>query len=348
MKTFGMGIVGTGMIAEFHARAIHSLPNAKLVAVASRTQAGAERFCAAFGGAPYADLAAMLARPDLDVLLVATPSGAHLEPVLAAARAHRHVLCEKPLEISTARIDQMIAAHQAAGTRLGCIFQFRYMPVISVLREAIRQGRFGKITYAGVFVPWWRDADYYGKSVWHGKLALDGGGALMNQSVHMLDLLCDLMPPVVSVSANFSSVGHLGIEVEDAATATLAFEGGAVGTVYGATSAFPGQPKRLEVFGTDGSAIVSDDALLEFSFRTPMPEDAAIRARFTPRNGAACGASRANAMTADLHAACFADFLHSLETQAPFAVDGVSARKPVALIERMRLSCPAASSAGRG
>ena len=337
MRPFGFGIVGTGMIAAFHARAVRSLPDARLVGVASRSLASAQRFCAEQGGEPYASLDALLSRPDLDVLLVATPSGAHLEPVLAAAAAGKHVLCEKPLEIATERIDRMIAAHAAAGTRLGCIFQFRFLPAVQAIRAALRSGRFGQLTFGGAFVPWWRDASYYTDSPWHGKRDLDGG-TLMNQAIHVVDLLCDLMPPVVSAKAHFAVNGHTGLEAEDAATASLRFEGGALGLIHGTTSFYPGLPKRLEIAGTDGSAVLTDNALSHFAFRRPLPDDVSA---FAPAPAAATGAGRPDAMTHELHAACFAAFRSAVEAGTPFVCEGSSARKSVALIEQLRKSAEA-------
>lgn len=337
MRPFGFGIAGTGMIAAFHARAIHSLPDARLVGVASRSLESAQRFCAAQGGEPYASLDALLARPDLDVLLVATPSGAHLAPVLSAAAAGKHVLCEKPLEITTERIDRMVAAHASAGTRLGCIFQFRFLPAVQTIRSALQAGRFGNLTFGGAFVPWWREPSYYTGSPWHGKRDLDGG-TLMNQAIHVLDLLCDLMPPVVSAKAHFAVNGHTGLEAEDAATASLRFEGGALGLVHGTTSFYPGLPKRLEIAGTDGSAVLTDNALSHFAFRRPLPDDAST---LVPASPSATGAARPDAMTHDLHAACFAAFRTAVETGAPFVCEGPSARKSVALIEQLRKSAEA-------
>jgi predicted dehydrogenase len=164
-------------------------------------------------------------------------------------------------------------------------------------------------------------------------MCLDGGGALMNQSVHMIDLLCDLLPPVESVAgAAVSAVGHPGIETEDAAAVALRFQGGAVGLIYGTTSSWPGQPKRLEITGTDGTAILVDDRLAVFEFRDKRPEDAEVRERFGI-GGSAHGVSDPSAMSHALHAACFKDFLASLETGAPFSIDGESARRSVALIQ---------------
>jgi predicted dehydrogenase len=331
-NTYGFGIVGTGLIARFHARAIRETAGARLVGVCSRARSHAEAFAAEVGCAAYDSLDALLADPAVDAVAIATPSGAHGEAALAAARAGKHVLCEKPLEISTERVDAMIDAHRAAGTRLGCIFQMRYMPALQPIRDALREGRFGTLTYAGAYVPWWRSEAYYAESSWHGTRRLDGGGALMNQAVHMIDLLCDLMPPVEAVSAFTSSAGHPGIETEDAATAALQFRGGAVGTIYGTTSAWPGQAKRLELSGTGGTAILVDDRLSVFSFRDKRPGDDEALARFGA-SASAAGASEPGSISHALHAACFADFVTALEAGRPFSIDGASARRSVALIQ---------------
>lgn len=236
-RPVGFGLVGTGGIARFHAQALQLLPEAKLVAVCSRTQERAIEFTEQFGGTPYHDLSAMLANPRVEILLIATPSGIHLDPAIAAAKAQKHVLCEKPLEISSERAERMIEAHRQAGTRLGCIFQNRYLPALAPVRQALREGRFGTLTFGAVFVPWWREPAYYTESSWHGTLNLDGGGALINQSIHMIDLLCDLLSPVEAVLGFTSSIGHPGIETEDAAIAAIRFQGGALGCIHGTTSA---------------------------------------------------------------------------------------------------------------
>ena len=331
-KSYGFAIVGTGMISQFHARAIGETSNARLIAVCSRERARAQAFAQTFGCKAFDQLDDMLANVDVDVLVIATPSGTHMEAALAAARAGKHVLCEKPLEITTERIDAMIAAHHQAGTQLGCTFQIRYTPALQPIREALREERFGKLTYAGVYVPWWRSSEYYRESSWHGTQSLDGGGAMMNQAIHMIDLLCDLMPPVRAVTGFTSSVGHPGIETEDAATAALRFEGGAVGAIYGTTSSWPGQAKRLEISGTRGTAILIDDRLTVFEFLDKRKEDAEVARRFGTV-GAAHGVSSPAAMTPALHTACFQDFVAALRENTPFRINGESARRAVALIQ---------------
>ena len=330
-KVYGFAILGTGLISKFHARAVLDVPGAKLVAVCSRERARAAAFAAEFGCSAFDSLDAMLAHPEVDILTITTPSGAHLEPAVTAAKAGKHVLCEKPLEITLERVDAMIAAHRTAGTQLGCTFQLRYLPALQPIRDALREGRFGKLTYAGVYVPWWRSDDYYFGSSWHGTQQLDGGGALMNQAIHMIDLLCDLLPPVESVSAFTSSFGHEGIETEDAAAAALRFQGGAIGVVYGTTSSWPGQAKRLEITGTHGTAILLEDRLSVFEFRDKRPEDGAALER-CGKTGGAYGVSDPAAITHALHAACFGDFVDALEAGQPFKINGVSARRPVALV----------------
>ena len=184
----------------------------------------------------FASYDEMLKVKEIDIVTIATPSGLHAEPVIAAAKAGKHVICEKPLDVTLERIDSMIAAHKRAGTLLAGVFQNRFTDAMVPLRQAIKAGRFGTITYAGVYVPWWRTDEYY-KDSWHGTWKLDGGGALMNQSIHMVDMLCDLMPPVESVQAYTNKLGHPQIEAEDTAVAVVKFISGALGIIYG-TSAF--------------------------------------------------------------------------------------------------------------
>ena len=328
-RKIGFAIAGTGMIARVHARAVQAI-GARLVAVCSRQLSRAEAFAAEFGCAAYADLTAMLALPEVDILLIATPSGAHCEAAVAAARAGKHVLCEKPLEVTLERVDAMIAAHREAGTALGCTFQIRYTPALEPLRAALREGRFGRITSAGVYIPWWRADAYYHDSAWHGTQALDGGGALMNQGIHMIDILCDLLPPIEEVCGMTAAIGHTGLEVEDVACAALRFKGGALGIIHGSTATWPGYPKRLEISGTRGTAVFLDDRLTVFDFAEPRPDDQRI---VSTGVAPACGAADPTAaMTDDLHAACFRDFVQAVETRTPFRIDGVSARRSVATI----------------
>ena len=333
---FGFGLVGTGLIAGVHAEALRDVGEGRLVAVCSRSSERGKNFAARYGCRAYGSVEALATDPEVDALLIATPSGSHLEPSLVAAKAGKHVLCEKPLEINLERIDRLIAAHREAGTRLGCIFQLRYMPVLDPIRQALDSGRFGRLTYAGVTVPWWREPAYYADSPWHGDRRLAGGGAMLSQAIHSLDLICDLMPPIEEVKGMAGIVGHDGIETEDVAVGLVRFQGGALGSLYGTTASWPGCPKRFEITGTEGTVICEDDHLLLWRFRDENEGDRIIWERFGPHTGGkAHGVSDPAAISHDLHAACIADFIRSVREGRRFRIEGSSARRPVALIEAL-------------
>ena len=325
-------IQGTGLIAKFHARAIQEIPTAQLIGFCGRNISKAKELAAEFNCAAFDSVEKALQQAD--ILCVATASALHLDGALVAAQMGRHALVEKPLEITTARIDQMIAAHRAAGTRLGCIFQLRHIPALVHIRTALKEGRFGKVTNIGVHVPWWRDQSYYDDSSWHGKRELDGGGALMNQAIHMIDLMLDLFPMPDSVKAVTSSSGH-GIETEDAAVVALKWNNGTVGMIHGTTSAWPGNPRRLEIFGTEGAIVMVDNAFTQYTFKQAKPEDADILKALGHVSEIAAGAAAPGAMTHDLHTACFEEFIHALEQGDISDTNALSARRSVALIEKI-------------
>jgi predicted dehydrogenase len=263
------------------------------------------------------------------VLTIATPSGAHAEPTIAAAEAGKHVICEKPLEVTLERIDAMIEAHEKAGTRLGGIFPYRFNDMMAPLREAINSRRFGVITYAGIYVPWWRTDEYY-KDSWHGTWKLDGGGALMNQSIHMVDMLCDLMPPIESLQAYTATLGHK-MEAEDAAVAVLRYINGALGVIYGTTASYPGQFRRFEITGTKGTVINVENSITLWQFADERPEDEEIRERFGQIEGGG-GVADPAAITHDNHTRNFKAFLDALESGDDFWISGPEARKAVEVI----------------
>lgn len=330
MGKYRFGIVGAGLIADFHAAAIGELKRASLGGCYDAVPERAEKFAQKHGCRVFSTLEEMAHSPGIDILTVATPSGAHMEPVLAAAEGGKHAICEKPLEVTLERVDAMIKAHEKAGTQLGGIFQNRFTDAQAPLREAIRSGRFGTITYAGVYVPWWRSEEYYANS-WHGTWKLDGGGALMNQSCHMVDMLCDLMPPAEAVMAYAEKAGHPGIETEDTATAVLRFAGGALGLVYGSSASYPGQLKRFEISGTRGTVVYLEDSFSVWQFADERPEDGRIRQRFGRVSGPGSVADPGN-LRHENHARNFSAFLDALDSGTDFVLNGREARKAVALI----------------
>jgi UDP-N-acetyl-2-amino-2-deoxyglucuronate dehydrogenase len=330
MKTWNFGIIGSGLIAEFHAKAIAELTNAKLVACCDKILNKAEKLAAKYKAKAYGTYEDLLKNDDVDIVTIATPSGLHMEPTVAAAKAGKHVICEKPLDVTLKRIDAMIKAHEKSGTRLGGIFPYRFNDFMTPLRNAINSGRFGTITYAGVYVPWWRTDDYY-KDSWHGTWKLDGGGALMNQSIHMVDMLCDLMPPIESVQAFIGTLGHPQIETEDTAVAALRYTNGALGIIYGTTSSYPGQFRRFEITGTKGTVINVENSITLWQFAQEQPEDKEIRKKFGQIEGGG-GVADPAAITHENHRRNFGAFIDALKTGEDFWISGSEARKAVELI----------------
>jgi UDP-N-acetyl-2-amino-2-deoxyglucuronate dehydrogenase len=328
MKKWKFGIIGTGMIGDFHARAIQSLPNAELVGFYGTNAQKTAKLVEKYRCANWDSLSKILAS-DVDIVTIATPSGSHMEIAVEAAKHGKHVICEKPLEIKLDKIDQMIAAHEKAGTRLGGIFNFRYNDPVRVLKKAVDSGRFGVITYASVHVPWWRSDDYYNDN-WHGTWKLDGGGALMNQSIHMVDLLQYLVGPVKSLKAYTATLGH-SIEVEDTATAILHFKNDALGVVYGSTASFPGQFRRLEITGTKGSVVQVENSFKVWQFADESDEDKIILKNYGEIEGGG-GVSDPAAIQFQPHARNIAAFIESIEKKQAFEIDGREARKSVEII----------------
>lgn len=276
MAEVRFGIVGAGMIAESHAKAIAEVEGARLTAVASRNPDSAARLAAEFGGEAVNSLEAMLARDDVDAVCVTTPSGAHAEVAVPSLKAGKHVFCEKPLEISLDRIDAMIAAAKEGNALLAGVFQFRYGAGARRIKQAIDAGRFGKLTYASCHVKWWREQSYY-DGTWKGTQALDGGGALMNQGIHAVDLLQWLAGMPTEVRAFTGTLAHTDIEVEDTVAAALKFPNGALGVIEAATSVWPGFSIRVEISGDKGSAIVEDGSIKFWQFAEEGSEDEEIR-----------------------------------------------------------------------
>jgi UDP-N-acetyl-2-amino-2-deoxyglucuronate dehydrogenase len=329
MKNWNFGIIGAGLIADFHAKAIESLPNAKLIGICGSNSAKAKALADKYKCKIYTNYKEMLSSDDIDIVTIATPSGAHMEPTIEAARNGKHVICEKPLDISLERIDKMIKAHSDAGTKLGGIFNFRFNDTLKYIKEAVDQGRFGTITYAAVHVPWWRNEDYYSGS-WHGTKKLDGGGALMNQSIHMIDILQYLMGPLDSLQAYTATLGHK-IEVEDTGAAVLRFKNRALGMIYGTTASFPGQFRRLEITGSLGTVIQEENSFKVWQFIDQTDKDNEILNKYNKIDGGG-GVSDPGAIPFEPHAANIAAFIESVEADTPFEIDGHEARKAVEII----------------
>jgi predicted dehydrogenase len=327
------GIVGCGMISQFHARAIADVAGAKLVACCDTVAESADRFAASHGCRSYHSLDAMLADQEVDVVTIATPSGLHMEPAVAAARAGKHVIVEKPLEVTLKKCDRIIRACAKHRVHLATVFPSRFHDSSVKLKRAIEGGRFGRLTVGDAYVKWYRTQQYYDSGAWRGTWALDGGGALMNQAIHSVDLLTWLMGPVKEVCAQTALLAHERIEVEDTAVATLRFANGALGVIEATTAAYPGYLKRIEIHGTEGSAVLEEEDLKAWDFAKPRAEDAAILDEMKRSKSSGGGASDPAAIGHHGHAKQFRDMLEAIRRKRSPSIDGREGRRSVEVIQ---------------
>jgi UDP-N-acetyl-2-amino-2-deoxyglucuronate dehydrogenase len=336
-ETLGFAIVGCGMIARFHVRALAEVAGTRVVALFDRAPERAQALAEEIGLRydPATDLDAVLARPDVHVVIITTPSGAHLEPAVAAARAGKHVVVEKPLEITSERCDRIISACADHDVQLCTIFPSRFGDAIRALKCAVDAGRFGRLTLGETTCKWWRSQAYYDEGGWKGTKALDGGGAIMNQAIHNVDLLLWLMGPVSKVAGFTATLAHERIEVEDTAVGCLVFANGALGVLQATTSVFPGLPKTIAIHGDRGTVVVEQDDVLRWDFNPEIAADAEVRHRFSQKSGASGGSSNPAAISHQGHARQLADFVNALRTGTAPLVDGREGRKAVAVIEAL-------------
>jgi len=317
--TIHVGLIGAGNISETHARAAAAIPGVTIAGVYAPTRDHAQRLAAAHGAVAADSIDALLDRRPLDLVIIGSPSGLHAEHGIAAARRGIHVLVEKPIDVTAARADALLAETQRAGVRLGVIFQDRLKPDVERARALVAEGALGRPMLAAAQVKWYRTPEYYRGSRWRGTQALDGGGALINQGVHTVDLLLWLFGPVRRVFARTATLRH-EIEVEDTAVAVLEFENGALGTLEAATSAYPGYRRRLELTGSHGTLVIDGDRLARVDLiegAVPLFREAASEKELRPPN-----ASTPVVADASAHQRVIEDFIRAIETGGPPCCDG--------------------------
>lgn len=328
----GFGIIGCGMIARFHALAIADIRGAKLVGCYDQFPKSAHALAETFACQAYEDLETMLANPEIDVVTICTPSGAHMEPGVAAARAGKHVIVEKPLEITLKRCDRIIDECEKAGVVLSTIFPSRFHESSRLMKSAVEKKKFGNLTMGDAYVKWYRDQKYYDSGAWRGTWALDGGGALMNQAIHSVDLLAWLMGDVQEITAHTATLAHERIEVEDVAVATLRFANGALGVIEATTAAYPGALKRIELHGSAGSAVLKEEEIVEWDFAKMTSKDRNLVESMKGRTGSGGGAADPSAISHHAHTALFKDVLNAIKKGTVPAVDGHEGRRSVEII----------------
>ena len=342
MKSRGFGIIGCGMIAEFHAQAIEHMSGVHLVAGYDPAPGRAATFGKKHNCLGYENLDDFLANSDIDIVTVATPSGLHLDGAIAAANAKKNVIVEKPLEITPERCRAIVEACKKNNVKLSGVFPSRYHEPAKLVKKAIVEGRFGKICFADAQINWFRSQEYYDSGAWRGTWKMDGGGCFMNQGIHAIDLLQWFMGPVDEVTSYAGTLGHERIEVEDTACAILKFKNGALGAIEATTCAYPGFLKKIEIYGTKGSAAIEEESLIKWEFADEKPEDNEIREKLLNATVSGGGAADPSAISYIPHQHLFEAFVKSLNEGTEPEVNGESASKAVEII------CAAYESAKTG
>jgi UDP-N-acetyl-2-amino-2-deoxyglucuronate dehydrogenase len=324
-RTVRYGIIGCGVIGPWHAGALQRIRKARLVAVCDIVEEKAGKMAAEFGAEPYLDYHEMLARPDLDAVCICTPSGMHAEMAVDCARAGKHVMTEKPADITVPQIDRMIRGCRRAGVTLGCIFQRRTQPIWRKVHDTIAEGKLGKMVLGDAYLKYFRSQEYYNSAGWRGTWKWDGGGALMNQGVHCVDLLQWVMGPVKTI---YARADHLArkIEVEDTAVAALTFRSGAFGVLEGATSVI-GMDHRLEFHGDRGTIVVEGEHIAKWE----VPGETLEQARRAETDeGSAAADPKAIGMEG--HRRLLADFTDAILQDREPLIPGKEARRAVEII----------------
>jgi UDP-N-acetyl-2-amino-2-deoxyglucuronate dehydrogenase len=325
--TVRVGILGGGNISDTHARAALEIPGVEIVAMyggnVDRTRGLVEKY----GGTLYTDVDAFLSHRPLDVVLIGSPSGLHAEQARAAVAKGLHVLAEKPLDVSTAKVDELLREAEQRQVKIGVFFQNRTSPDIAWLKQLVEVGGLGEVFLASAQVKWYRPPEYYGGSRWRGTWKLDGGGALMNQGIHTVDLLLWLLGDTSRIYARTRTALH-DIEVEDTVVACLEFAGGAVATLEATTAAYPGFPRRLELTGTNGTVVIEDDRATVVALHEPAAEP-------PPGGGGNQNASASSPTVSDVrgHRTILEDFLQAVRTGAEPLCGGREGRRSVATVE---------------
>jgi predicted dehydrogenase len=335
-------LIGCGVIGRIHAAAIAALtPEIALVMAVGRDLASAQAIASEYGATPVQSAEDALTSPDVDAVAICTPSGTHSRLAIAAMNAGKDVIVEKPLDVTLEAARQVAAAQHATERTLTVISQHRFDPASQVVYDAVQEGHLGRLTSGVASIPWWRDQDYYDSGKWRGTWALDGGGAIMNQGIHTIDLLIWMLGEPREVFGWTGCLAHQDIEVEDTAVATIRFANGALGVIHGTTAAYPGHATRLQIHGDQGSAIIDGDELTSLqtsSHNKDTREDGQIdanRAEYSPESQQ----SRAHAVPAALslasHIKQYRDFVDAVKNHRQPLVTADDGIRSIATIDAL-------------
>jgi len=316
-------IVGVGAVASHHIKALRQIEAAEAVAVCRRNEEKAKEFARQFNVDWTTDYQELLEDPDIDVIDVTLPSGMHADIGIAAARAGKHVIVEKPIDVTLEKADALIGACKESGVTLGVISQYRFMDPVQKLYDYVKKGKLGKLIQGDAYIKWYRSQAYYDSGDWRGTWALDGGGPFINQGIHFIDLLLSVMGPVKWVYAKTKTVAH-NIEVEDIGMAMLEFENGAYGVIQASTAIFPGLPARLDIHGERGTIIIEGEKLsfLHVEGEEPYKAEAVT----------AAGASSPMSIDVTPFVREFEDIITAIKENREPIVNGAEARRSLQLI----------------
>lgn len=330
-KVYRFAIVGGGMISHIHATAIQSLPNAELAGVTDYNVDKAKEFAAKYAVTAYETLDQMLEDSSVDVVCICTPSGFHAEQSMAALRSGKHVVLEKPMALTTESAAQLVEATEQYGRFLTVISQFRFTPALQYTKQLLEENAFGNVVMCSLYMKYWRDPTYYSSSPWKGTRRFDGGGALMNQGIHGVDLLQYLMGDAKVVQGRAKTLIH-EIEVEDTAAALLEFENGALGVIEATTSCYPGFDRRLEIRGDRGYLTLQEDRILELMINGERIEQ--------PKQEASVVSTAADPSKLDyrMHARQLQNLLDAIEGKAELLIDAREGYRAVRLVEDVYVS----------
>lgn len=334
MQPLNFAVIGAGNIGKIQAEAIQHIPDARVTVVCNRGERAGRALAEKVGATWVADFADAVTRDDVDVVTICTPSGTHMEIAVAAAKAGKHLLVEKPIDITLVRVDAILDAVEAAGVVLACVFPLRFAQGVHKAKAALDAGRLGKLTLADVYVKWFRPQSYYDGN-WRGTWEYDGGGALMNQSIHNIDLIQWLAGPVTTVMAQTATLAH-EMETEDTATALLTFASGGMGVIQGATSCWPGDRARVELHGDKGTIVLEEGRIVVWKLADAADGEEEEMLTLEEQQGS--GATDPTAIGFEMHRRQIVDLIGAIrEGRAP-AIEGAEARRSVELIRAIYIA----------
>ena len=331
-KKYGFGIIGCGIVSKFHLEAVLNIENAELIAVCDISEEVARKTAEKYDCINwYTDYKQLLGRDDIDIVTICTPSGLRRDIAILAAQMGKHIIVEKPIEISLEKIDDMLWECEKNKVFISSIFNLRYSEHYRLGKEAISIGRLGKLILGDAYIKWYRSQEYYDSGKWRGTMLLDGGGALMNQSIHFIDLLQWMMGPVKHVFGEIGTLGHCNIDVEDTAVATVKYENGAIGVIEGTTAAYPGIGNRIDIHGENGAIIIEDNIIKLWEFRNQHPIDLKVKELDSKKQ--ISGVSDSTNIDGSLHQKQIEDILDCISKGKQSLVNGQEARKSVEIIQ---------------